>query len=130
MTTLNLPAWGYGIRYDYGIFKQVIENCEQKELPDYWLTKGNPWEIMRLDTKFKVKFYGHVREVNGKKVWEGGEDVIAVAYDTAVPGFDTFNCNTLRLWKSFPSEEFDFDSFNKGDYQSALDNRNQASYIT
>ena len=130
MATLNLPAWGYGIRYDYGIFKQVIENSEQKELPDYWLTKGNPWEIMRLDTKFKVRFYGHVKEVNGRKVWEGGEEVIAVAYDTAVPGFDTFNCNTLRLWKSFPSEEFDFDSFNKGDYQSALDNRNQASYIT
>ena len=130
MTTLNLPAWGYGIRYDYGIFKQVIENCQQKELPDYWLTKGNPWEIMRLDTKFNVKFYGYVKEVNGRKVWEGGEDVVAVAYDTAVPGFNTFNCNTLRLWKSFPSEEFDFDSFNKGDYHSALDSRNQASYIT
>jgi starch phosphorylase len=62
MATLNLPAWGYGLRYDYGIFKQVIENFEQKELPDYWLTKGNPWEIMRLDTQFKVRFYGTVKK--------------------------------------------------------------------
>ena len=134
MATLNLPAWGYGLRYDYGIFKQVIENFEQKELPDYWLTKGNPWEIMRLDTQFKVRFYGTVKEEyrNGKqcKVWKGGEEVQAVAYDTAVPGFNTFNCNTLRLWRAFPAEEFSFDDFNKGDYQKALRSRDQASYIT
>ena len=107
MATLNFPAWGYGIRYEYGIFRQVIQNCEQKEFPDYWLTKGNPWEIMRLDTQFKVRFYGYCKDEwkNGKKVraWTGGEEVVAVAYDTAVPGFNTFNCNTLRLWKSFPS---------------------------
>ena len=134
MATLNLPAWGYGIRYDYGIFRQAIQNYEQKEFPDYWLTKGNPWEIMRLDTQFKVRFYGYCRDAskNGKECreWVGGEEVIAVAYDTAVPGFNTFNCNTLRLWKSFPSEEFDFDDFNRGDFQSALSDKDQASYIT
>ena len=134
MATLNLPAMGYGIRYDYGIFKQVIQNCEQKEYPDYWLTKGNPWEIMRLDTQFKVRFYGHCKDEykNGKKirVWQGGEEVVAVAYDTAVPGFNTYNCNTLRLWKSFPSNEFNFEEFNKGDHQGALAERDQASYIT
>ena len=134
MATLNYPAWGYGIRYDYGIFRQVIQNCEQKEFPDYWLTKGNPWEIMRLDTQYPVRFYGYVRDTkkNGKdcKEWIGGEEVIAVAYDTAVPGFNTFNCNTLRLWKSFPSQEFNFEEFNKGDFQSALSQRDQASYIT
>ena len=134
MATLNLPAWGFGIRYDYGIFKQVIQNCEQKEMPDYWLTKGNPWEIMRLDTQFKVRFYGYCKDVwkNGKKMrqWQGGQEVIAVAYDTAVPGFNTFNCNTLRLWKSFPSSEFNFDEFNKGEHQQALAQRDQASYIT
>ena len=134
MATLNLPAWGYGIRYDYGIFRQAIQNYEQKEFPDYWLTKGNPWEIMRLDTQFKVRFYGYCRDAskNGKscREWVGGEEVIAVAYDTAVPGFNTFNCNTLRLWKSFPSEEFDFDDFNRGDFQSALSDKDQASYIT
>ena len=134
MATLNLPAWGYGIRYDYGIFRQAIQNYEQKEFPDYWLTKGNPWEIMRLDTQFKVRFYGYCRDSskNGKscREWVGGEEVIAVAYDTAVPGFNTFNCNTLRLWKSFPSEEFDFEDFNRGDFQSALSDKDQASYIT
>ena len=134
MATLNFPAWGYGIRYEYGIFRQVIQNCEQKEFPDYWLTKGNPWEIMRLDTQFKVRFYGYCKDEwkDGKKmrVWKGGEEVVAVAYDTAVPGFNTFNCNTLRLWKSFPSNEFDFEQFNKGEHQSAMAERDQASYIT
>ena len=134
MATLNFPAWGYGIRYEYGIFRQVIQNCEQKEFPDYWLTKGNPWEIMRLDTQFKVRFYGYCKDEwkNGKKVraWTGGEEVVAVAYDTAVPGFNTFNCNTLRLWKSFPSNEFNFEEFNKGEHQSAMAERDQASYIT
>ena len=134
MATLNYPAWGYGIRYDYGIFRQVIENCEQKEFPDYWLTKGNPWEIMRLDTQFKVRFYGYCKDdwKDGKKTrsWQGGEEVVAVAYDTAVPGFNTFNCNTLRLWKSFPSNEFNFEQFNKGEFQGALTERDQASFIT
>ena len=134
MATLNYPAWGYGIRYDYGIFRQVIQNCEQREFPDYWLTKGNPWEIMRLDTQFKVRFYGYCKDEwrDGKKgrSWQGGEEVVAVAYDTAVPGFNTFNCNTLRLWKSFPSNEFNFDQFNRGEHQSALAERDQASYIT
>jgi starch phosphorylase len=134
LTTLNIPAWGYGIRYDYGIFKQSIENCEQKELPDYWLTRGNPWEIMRIDVKYKVKFYGQCKDEwkNGKKVrvWEGGDELDAVAFDTVIPGWNTFNCNTLRLWKSFPSEEFDFESFNKGDYSSALEDKDHASYIT
>jgi starch phosphorylase len=134
MATLNYPAWGYGIRYDYGIFRQVIQNCEQKEFPDYWLTKGNPWEIMRLDTQFPVRFYGYCRDThkNGKECreWIGGQEVIAVAYDTAVPGFNTFNCNTLRLWKSFPSQEFNFEDFNRGDFQNALSQRDQASYIT
>ena len=134
MATLNYPAWGYGIRYDYGIFRQVIQNYEQKELPDYWLTKGNPWEIMRLDTQFPVKFYGFCRysKKNGKDVreWVGGQEVIAVAYDTAVPGFNTFNCNTLRLWKSYPSLEFDFDEFNRGDYRNSTSQKDQANYIT
>ena len=134
MATLNYPAWGYGIRYDYGIFRQVIENCEQKEFPDYWLNKGNPWEVMRLDTQFLVRFYGYCRDTkkNGKdcREWVGGQELLAVAYDTAVPGFNTFNCNTLRLWKAFPSHEFYFDDFNRGNFQNALAERDQANYIT
>ena len=134
LATLNYPAWGYGIRYEYGIFKQVIDNFEQKELPDYWLTKGNPWEVIKLDLQFKVRFYGYCKDEyrNGKKirVWKGGQEVLAIAHDTAVPGFQTFNCNTLRLWKAYPFEEFNFDEFNKGDHQGALESKDQASYIS
>ena len=134
LCTLSYPGYGYGIRYDYGIFKQVIENFEQKEFPDYWLSKGNPWEIMRDDIKYKIRFYGYCRDsiINKKKVrkWAGGEEILAVAYDTAVPGYQTYNCNTLRLWRSFPSEEFDFDMFNKGEFDSSVSDKNSASYIT
>ena len=81
MATLNYPALGYGIWYDYDIFRKVIENCEQKEFPDYCLTKDNPWEIMKLDTQFKVRFYGYCKDdwKDGKKVrrWESGDEVVA-----------------------------------------------------
>jgi glucan phosphorylase len=87
------------------VYSNSIENYEQKELPDYWLTRGNPWEIMRIDIKRRVKFYGQCKNGmnNGRRIriWEGGDEFEAVAYDTVIPGWDTFNCNTLRLWKSF-----------------------------
>jgi len=134
LSTMNYPGYGYGIRYDYGIFKQVIQNYEQKELPDYWLQKGNPWEIMRLDTQYKVKFYGYCRDsiVNGKKYrkWCGGSEILAIPYDIPIPGFKTYNCNYLRLWKSFPLEEFNFDLFNQGDFSSSINEKNDANYIT
>ncbi len=134
LTTQNYPAWGYGIRYDFGIFRQTIENFQQKEFPDYWLTKGNPWEVQRLDVRHTVRFYGQCRDdfKSGRKVrvWDGGHEVSAVAYDTAIPGWNTFNCNTLRLWKSFPNRQFDFDSFNRGNFSDSLDDSNSASYIT
>ena len=134
LSTMNYPGYGYGIRYDYGIFRQVIQNYEQKELPDYWLQKGNPWEIMRLDTQYKVRFYGYCRDsiVNGKKYrkWCGGSEILAIPYDIPIPGFKTYNCNYLRLWKSFPLEEFNFDMFNKGDFSSSINEKNTANYIT
>ena len=134
LTTLNYPAWGYGIRYDYGIFRQAIENFQQKEYPDYWLIKGNQWEIQRLDIKYKVAFFGYCKdvEVGGKlmRVWEPGQEVIAMAYDTPIPGWNTFNTNMLRLWKSFANEEFNFDSFNRGDFGGSMDMKDDASFIT
>lgn len=134
LTSMNYPGWGYGIRYDYGIFRQGIENFKQKEYPDYWLVKGNPWEIQRLDVKYSVKFYGYLtdKEVGGKKVrsWEGGQEVLAIAYDNPVPGWNTTNCNTLRLWKSFAGEEFNFDAFNRGDYDLSSQTKEDAGYIT
>jgi len=128
LATLNYPAWGYGIRYNYGIFRQKIVNGYQVEMPDYWLQSGNPWEIERLDIQYPVRFYGHViRKVDLKGIercsWEGGEMILAQAYDNPLPGYDTFNSINLRLWKSIPCSEFDFGEFNKGDYFKAIESR-------
>ena len=134
MATLDLPVWGYGLRYNWGIFKQKIIDGFQCEVPDYWLNKGNPWEIERPDVHYKVKFYGYLRKTkeNGKDltVWEGGENVVAQAYDYPIPGFDTYNTINLRLWKSNPDEDFDFKSFNMGDYDNALRSRQRSEYIS
>ena len=134
MATLDLPAWGYGIRYNYGIFKQKIEAGFQVEVPDYWLTAGNPWEIERIDVSYPVRFYGHVvtKVVDGKEVksWEGGETVMAMAYDNPIPGFDTYNTINLRLWKAVPDREFDLKSFNEGDYLKAVEARQRAESIS
>lgn len=107
MATLNYPAWGYGLRYNYGIFKQVLKNGNQIEIPDYWLDRGYPWEIERSDICYPVRFYGYVtrrHDVNGNEVcsWEGGEVIKAMAYDNPIPGYDTFNTISLRLWRSCP----------------------------
>ena len=134
MATLNLPAWGYGIRYNYGIFKQKIEEGSQVEIPDYWLANGNPWEIERNDVTYDIPMYGET-----EKYWEGGvervrwnpgEVVVAMAYDTPIPGYNTFNTNCLRLWKSCPTNEFDFKLFNTGDYEGAIKARQRAEYIS
>lgn len=88
------------------------------------MAKGNPWEIERPDVTYPVRFYGHVRKYKDgnveRAIWEGGELVIAMAYDTPIPGFNTFNTNNLRLWRSKPCNEFDFKSFNAGDYHAAI----------
>lgn len=134
LATLDYPAWGYGIRYDYGIFRQKILKGYQIEMPDYWLAQMNPWEIERSDVSYDVMFGGRVekRHENGveKCSWVGGEIVRAVAYDSPIPGYDTFNTINLRLWKSRPTNEFDFQSFNQGDYFKAIEARQRAEYIT
>ena len=134
MATLEIPNWGYGIRYDYGIFKQGIVDGFQVESPDYWLSHGNPWEIERQDVTYHVRFYGYVKKYNDGGIergnWEGGDVVVAQAYDTPIPGFNTFNCNNLRLWRSRPCNEFDFKQFNAGDYHGAINERQKAEYIT
>lgn len=134
LTTLEYPAWGYGIRYSYGIFKQEIRDGYQVEMPDYWLGRGNTWEIERLDVIIPVRFYGKVRtyKENGieRKVWEGGENVRAMAYDIPIPGYNAFNTNNLRLWRACPSVEFDFKSFNTGDYFGAVKAKQKAESIS
>lgn len=134
LATLEIPAWGYGIRYDYGIFKQEIKDGKQVEIPDYWLKRGNPWEIERPDVIYPIRFGGYTKKSwdNGveRAEWLGGELVIAQAYDTPVPGYNTYNTNNLRLWRSRPYNEFNLDQFNKGDYFGAIGERQSAEYIT
>ncbi|KAK8797401.1 hypothetical protein WA158_004609 [Blastocystis sp. Blastoise] len=134
MSTLGLPAWGYGIRYNYGIFEQHIKNGWQVEHPDYWLNFGNPWEIERPDIVYNVGFYGSVKTtvVDGKEkhIWEPTEVIEACAYDNPIPGYKTHHTLNLRLWRAMPSKEFDLNSFNEGDYVKALADRQKACTIT
>ncbi|KAJ5391733.1 hypothetical protein N7509_007223 [Penicillium cosmopolitanum] len=135
LATLNYPAWGYGLRYRYGIFKQEIVNGYQMEVPDYWLD-NNPWEFPRHDITVDIQFYGHVKkkqDENGKLVasWVEGEVVQAVAYDVPIPGYGTKTTNNLRLWSSKASSgEFDFQKFNAGDYESAVADQQTAETIS
>ncbi|KEY65059.1 hypothetical protein S7711_08449 [Stachybotrys chartarum IBT 7711] len=134
LASLNYPAWGYGLRYRYGIFKQEIIDGYQVEVPDYWLD-FNPWEFPRHDVVVDIQFFGHVRKEtkDGKTVsiWEGGEIVQAVAYDVPIPGYDTPTTNNLRLWSSKASGgEFDFQKFNNGDYESSVADQQRAETIS
>jgi len=138
LATLNYPAWGYGIRYEFGMFKQAIVNGQQAELPDYWLDRGNPWEICRRDVNYRVQFGGHVstvmREGKLRHIWDGGHVVIATAYDTPVPGFGTMNAINLRLWSATPATVFDLEQFNREDqhpdYYTTLNARQKDENIT
>ncbi|KAJ0348755.1 hypothetical protein COL154_007152 [Colletotrichum chrysophilum] len=135
LASLNFPAWGYGLRYRYGIFKQEIIDGYQVEVPDYWLD-FNPWEFPRQDVTVDIQFYGHVQkstDANGKTVasWEGGETVTAVAYDVPIPGYATPSTNNLRLWSSkAASGEFDFQKFNSGDYENSVADQQRAETIS
>ncbi len=125
MATLSIPAHGYGIRYDYGIFNQKINNGFQVELPDEWLRMGNPWEFMRQEYTVKVRFYGHTymyQDSKGKLrvKWINTQDVLALPFDIPIVGYQNDVVNTLRLWSARSSEEFDFDYFNHGDYEHAV----------
>ncbi len=125
LATLGVPAHGYGIRYDYGIFNQKIVNGYQVERPDEWLKHGNPWEFARPEYSQKIKFYGNTNMYHDKKgrlavEWVNTEDVIAMPYDTPVPGYQNDVVNTLRLWSARGSEEFDLKYFNDGDYEHAV----------
>jgi len=135
LATLDYPAWGYGIRYNYGIFKQLIVDGYQTEFPDYWLNFGNPWEIERLDVSYEVRFRGYVNKVTEEDgtisyVWEGGEKVVAVAYDVPIPGYGTMNTINIRLWSAKPAREFDFAMFNDGNYEKAVEEQKSAENIT
>ncbi|HXV80426.1 MAG TPA: glycogen/starch/alpha-glucan phosphorylase [Candidatus Binatia bacterium] len=128
LATLNVPAIGYGIRYEFGIFDQAIRDGWQVELTDKWLRFGNPWEIVRSEVNFDVKFGGHTehyRDEQGRyrARWLPEKVVKGVAYDTPVPGYQVPTTNLLRLWKAEATESFDFEAFNVGDYYAAVDEK-------
>ncbi|WVO18296.1 hypothetical protein L204_106011 [Cryptococcus depauperatus] len=133
MATLNLPGWGYGLRYNYGIFKQLISNTgEQLEAPDPWLDRENPWEIARLDVTYPIRFYGRVEPIanTDRAVWSGGMECLAVAYDTPIPGYGTKNCANIRLWSAKPVQGFDLNSFNAGNYEASVAASSEVENIT
>jgi len=133
--TLQLPVIGYGLRYEYGMFTQTIVNGEQVEKPDHWLRHGNVWEIERLEYSHSIKFGGHTEiqtDENGNQrhCWMSTSNVLAVPFDTPIPGYQNGTVNSLRLWKAVATEEFNLDEFNAGDYAEAVAAKNTAENIT
>jgi len=135
MATLALPAYGYGIRYEYGIFFQRIRGGAQIETPDSWLRYGNPWEIERPEFLYPVRFYGQVNQwVDGegrlRVEWTDTQEIMAMAYDTPVPGYRNNTVNNMRLWAAKSTREFDLDYFNHGDYEKAVSDKAHSETIS
>ncbi|MCC5978286.1 MAG: glycogen/starch/alpha-glucan phosphorylase [Salinarimonas sp.] len=135
LASLSLPAIGYGIRYDYGLFRQVIRDGAQHEVPEDWLDVGNPWEFKRPEATYRIGFGGGTRDEarsDGaiRRVWEPAESVLAVAYDTPVVGWRGAHVNTLRLWAARASEPLMLEAFNHGDYVGAMAHRARAEAIS
>lgn len=135
MASLELPAFGYGIRYEYGIFSQDVQSGWQIEQPDNWLSFGNPWEIFRRELTFRVKFGGRIeiKEVAPGKLkfnWIETEDILAVGYDVPIPGYRTNTVNNLRLWQAKATQDFSFRDFNQGNYLAAVENKNLSENIS
>ncbi|MER2509300.1 glycogen/starch/alpha-glucan phosphorylase [Amaricoccus sp.] len=135
MATVGLPAYGYGIRYRHGLFRQKIADGWQAEFPETWLEHGNPWEFDRREAAYEVGFGGLVEfhEANGSEerfVWKPAEKVIATAYDTPIVGWRAARVNTLRLWKAEPLDPIRLDAFNAGDHTGSLAESNRADALT
>lgn len=133
--TLGLPVTGYGIRYEFGIFRQVIENGHQVEAPDQWLKYGNPWEIARPEYTVKVKFGGrteaYLDSTGDVRIrWVDTQDVLGVPYDTPIAGYGNNTVNNLRLWSSTADKVFDFKSFDQGDYEAAVRAKTESENIS
>ncbi|MGC2459046.1 MAG: glycogen/starch/alpha-glucan phosphorylase [Gallionellaceae bacterium] len=135
MATLNLPGYGYGIRYEYGMFLQGIENGRQVEHPDNWLRYGNPWEFSRPEVLYQVKFHGHVVQYAdeygvARYHWVDTDEVMAMAYDTPIPGYDTATVNNMRLWAAKATRDIDLSYFNEGNYIKAVEDKNESETLS
>ncbi len=135
LASLEIPAIGYGIRYEFGIFYQLIRDGWQAEIPDNWLRFGNPWELPRPDETVEIKLGGHTQGYNDSKgqyrvSWIPDRTVVAIPNDTPVPGYKTNTVNPLRLWKAEASEAFNFDAFNAGNYDRAVEEKINSETIS
>lgn len=135
LATLDLPAVGYGIHYQYGLFKQEFRNGYQVELPDAWMQYGTPWEIVRPEYTTEIPLYGHVENIfdnfgNSVPKWVGWKKLLGVPYDIPIPGFGTQTVNFLRLWESRASEEFNLEAFNSGGYEQAVQEKNASETVS
>jgi starch phosphorylase len=135
LASLEIPAIGYGIRYEFGIFHQIIQDGWQVEVPDNWLRFGNPWELPRPDETVEVKLGGHTEIFHDEKghpkvIWVPERTILAIPYDTPVPGYKTNTVNPLRLWKAEASEAFNFEAFNAGHYDRAVAEKMDAETIS
>ena len=135
MATLGIPGYGYGIRYEYGMFNQRIENGSQIEHPDNWLRYGNPWEFPRSEVLYQVKFHGHVAPLVDDKgavrvQWVDTDDVMAMAYDYPIPGYGTETVNNMRLWAAKATRDFDLGYFNEGNYIKAVEDKNESENLS
>jgi starch phosphorylase len=133
--TLNLPVMGYGLHYEYGMFRQRIENGYQKEDTDHWLRDGNPWEVERSEFTCRVPFGGHTEHFHDKEGiervrWVNTNDVLAIPFDMPISGYRNHAVNTLRLWKAAATDEFNLDEFNAGSYTEAVQAKNHAEHIS
>ena len=136
LATLSYPAYGYGIRYEFGIFYQKIINGYQQETADNWLRRGSPWEIPRPDYMYPIKFYGrtvHTQDEEGQPLcqWvDTRDDVMAMAYDIPIPGYHNLTVNNLRLWSARSTREFDLQSFNEGNYVESVSKKQESEIIS
>jgi starch phosphorylase len=135
MATLDIPGYGYGIRYEFGMFDQDVKDGWQVEKPEEWLRLGNPWETSRPEYGVPVRFGGHVEEHTDdhgrlRVRWIGGEQVVGMPYDTPIAGYGCNTVNTLRLWRARASSDFDLRYFNEGDYEKAVLDKNRSETIS
>ena len=134
MASLNIPAYGYGIRYNHGLFRQGMKDGWQTELPETWLENGNPWEFPRREAAYRINFGGHatsetLADGTSKYVWHPGEVLLATAFDTPMVGWQAKRVNTLRLWSARALDPIHLESFNSGDYTGALSDHNRAEIL-
>ena len=130
MATLGIAGFGYGIRYDYGMFRQAIVDGAQIETPDYWLSGGHPWEFPRPEVLYRVRFGGRTVKKGDRVEWVDTEDVLAMAYDLIIPGYATEATNTLRLWSAKAASEINLHAFNQGNYLAAVEDKNHSENVS